>query len=133
MLTTRAILTRFQYIDPRLMDIVIELRNLIAEVQPNATETIHRKGLTYYDASRGGHVSANICQIVIFDDHVCLAFLQGVFLPDPHHLLKVEGERIAKRFVDIHDYEKAPWEELKELVKASAAFNPYEPEKKPSG
>jgi hypothetical protein len=106
------------------MDIVIELRNLIAEVQPNANETIQRKGLTYFDAARGGHVSANICQIIIFDDHVRLAFIQGVFLPDPHHLLQSEGERIAKRYLRLDCYEDVPWEDVKALLIASANLDP---------
>jgi len=124
-LPTKTILTHFQHIDPRLMDIVFELRNLIASVFPGADESIHKRGMTYFDASRGGHVSANICQIIIFDDHVCLAFIQGVFLPDPHHLMRGEGERIAKRYVEIFDFEKAPWDNLKELIKASVAYDPY--------
>jgi hypothetical protein len=113
------------------MDIVFELRNTIASVCPGVDESIHKRGMTYFDASRGGHVSANICQIVIFEDHVRLAFIQGAFLPDPQHLLRGEEERIAMRFVEIHNYEKAPWEDLKELIKVSAAFDPYNPGTKP--
>jgi hypothetical protein len=131
MLSSQTVLTHFQHIEPRLMDIVFELRNLIAGVYPGADESIHKNGMTYFDASRGGHVSANICQVIIQPSHVRLAFIQGVFIPDPQHLLQGEGERIAKRFVEIHDYEKAPWEDLKELIKASAAFDPYNPGTKP--
>jgi len=125
MLATQSVMNHFQHIEPRLMDIVFELRNIITSVYPGAAESIHRRGMTYFAAERGGHVSANICQIVIFTDHVCLAFIQGAFLPDPHHLLQVEGLRIAKRFIEIHDYEKAPWEDLKRLIEAAADFNPY--------
>jgi hypothetical protein len=124
MLATKTILAHFQHIEPRLMDIVFELRNIIASVQPGADESIHKRGMTYFDASRGGHVSANICQIDIMDDHVRLAFLQGCFLPDPRHLFRAEEGRIAKRFVEIRDYDKAPWEDLKALILASAAFEP---------
>jgi hypothetical protein len=131
MLSSQTVLTHFQHIEPRLMDIVFELRNLIASVYPGADESIHKNGMTYFDASRGGHVSANICQVIIQPDHVRLAFIQGVFIPDPLHLLRGEGERIAKRFVEIHDYEKAPWEDLKELIKAAAAIDPYNPGMKP--
>jgi hypothetical protein len=124
MLPTQSILTHFQHIEPQVMDIVIELRNLIAEVQPGATETIHRKGLTYFDADRGGHVSAGICQILINEDHIQLAFIHGAFLPDPCHLLTSESGRIAKRYVRLDSYETAPWEDLKALITASASFDP---------
>ena len=110
MLSTQSILTHFQHIEPRLMDIMIELRNLVAEVKPDATETIHRKGLTYFDASRGGHVSAGICQILINEDHIQLAFIHGAFLPDPCHLLSAESGRIAKRYIRLDSYEDAPWD-----------------------
>ena len=132
MLPSNIVLTHFQHIEPRLMDIVFELRNLIADVYPGADESIHKNGMTYFDASRGGHVSANICQVIIQPDHVRLAFIQGVFLPDPQHLLRREGERIAKRFIEIHNYENAPWEDLKELIKASSEFDPYNNGTKPS-
>jgi hypothetical protein len=124
MLSTQSILTHFQHIDPRLMDIVIELRNLIAEVKPDATEAIHRKGLTYFDAARGGHVSAGICQILIDEDHIRLAFIHGAFLPDPCHLLSTESGRIAKRYARLDGYEDAPWDDLKALIVASASFDP---------
>ncbi len=106
------------------MDIVIELRNLVAEVKPDASETIHRRGLTFFDASRGGHVSAGICQILIGEDRIQLAFIHGAFLPDPSHLLKAENGRIAKRYVGLDSYENAPWDDLKALIVASAGFDP---------
>ena len=80
-----------------LKDIVFELRNLIADIAPYATEKIQWKGLSYYDASRGGTVKGGICQIEIRTDHVRLSFLHGAFIPDPHGLL--QGERVAKRYV----------------------------------
>ena len=70
-----------------MLDIIIELRNIVAAVAPSATEDIQRNGLTYYDAARGGHVSAGICLINIQVDHIRLAFIHGAFLPDPERLL----------------------------------------------
>ncbi len=125
MLPTNAIITHFQYIDPDLLDIVLELRSIIVTVAPTATEDIQRNGLTYYDAARGGHVSAGICLINIQVDHIRLAFIHGAFLPDPERLLIKEGNRIAKRYVRIDSYETAPWEQLKALIYASASFDPY--------
>ena len=56
-----------------LKEIVFELRNLVAEIAPYATEKILWGGLSYYDAKRGGTVKGGICQIevhaeVIFGD-----------------------------------------------------------------
>lgn len=108
---------------PTLVEIVLELRNLIFSISPTATEIIQWKGLSYYDASRGGTVSAGICQIAIIEGSVRLGFVHGAYLPDPDHLL--EGERKAKRYVKIDAYEEAPWESLKKLIEASSRFDPY--------
>jgi hypothetical protein len=105
-----------------LKEIVFELRNLIAEIAPQATEKIQWGGLSYYDASRGGTVKGGICQIEIQTDHVRLSFLHGAFLPDPQGLL--QGERVAKRYVRLESYESVPWEALAELIRASAEFDP---------
>jgi len=125
MLPTNVIITLFKYLDPDLLDIIIELQNIVAAVAPTATEDIQRNGLTYYNAERGGHVSAGICQIDIQEDHIHLAFIHGAFLPDPNGLLIKEGKRKAKRFIPLDRYDTTPWEQLKELIKASASFNPY--------
>ena len=108
---------------PDFQDIVLELRNVIAEVAPGATEIILWRGLTYYDESRGGPVSGGICQIGLHKDHVRLAFIHGAFIADPKRLL--QGEGLAKRFVIIRSYEEAPWEDLRNLVVASSRFDPY--------
>jgi hypothetical protein len=104
-------------------EIVLELRNIIASVAPNASERIHWNGISYFDAERGGPVSAGICQISVQGDHVRLAFIHGAFLPDPHGLL--EGDRKAKRFVRIRSYVEAPWDYLKDLITSSKNFDPY--------
>jgi hypothetical protein len=109
-------------VDAQLMDIILELRNIIAAIAPQATEVIHRSWLTYYDEKRGGPVSAGICQIGIQKDHVRLAFIHGAFLHDPRGLL--EGDRKAKRFVRISSYESAPWEDIQDLIVASYQFDP---------
>jgi hypothetical protein len=105
-----------------LQEIVLELRNLVAAVAPQATEKIQWKGLSYYDALRGGVVKGGICQIGIHPDHVRLSFIHGAFLPDPEGLL--QGDRKAKRFIRISTYEDAPWEALFTLIQASVQFDP---------
>lgn len=109
-------------VPPPLRDIVLELRNLVAEVAPDATEIILWKGITYYHAQRGGPVSAGICQVGLHPDHIRLAFIHGAFLPDPHHLLT--GDRVAKRYVCLDSYDQAPWDDLRQLIAASARFDP---------
>ncbi len=110
------------HLSSELHDIVFELRSLIGAVAPMATETMHRKGFTYYFAERGGPVSAGICQINLEHDHIRLAFIHGAFLPDPHRLL--QGDRLYKRYVKIASFDQAPWDDLQDLIAASARFDP---------
>ena len=119
---TRDIEIYLVYLPPELRDIVFELRSIIAFIAPTATETIHRKGFTYYYAERGGPVSAGICQINLERDHIRLAFIHGAFLPDPKGLLV--GDRLYKRYVKIYSFDQAPWDDLQDLITASANFDP---------
>ncbi len=119
---TRDIEIYLAHLAPELRDIVFELRSIIASIAPTATETIHRHGLTYYYAERGGPVSAGICQINLEHDHIRLAFIHGAFLPDPKGLL--EGDRQYKRYVKITSFDHAPWDDLQDLIAASARFDP---------
>lgn len=112
-----------QYTPTELRDIALELRNIIASVAPSATEVIRHEGFVYYDKSRGGPVSAGICQILLCQDHIRLAFIHGAFLPDPKGLL--QGREKAKRYVPLSSYEAAPWEDLMALITASAQFDPH--------
>ena len=93
--------------------IALELRSLVARAAPQACEIFQWRGLSYYDARRGGTVGAAICQIGFERDHVRLGFIHGAFLPDPHKLL--EGDRKYKRFVRIYSYDAAPWDDLEQL------------------
>ncbi len=111
-----------QHTPASLQEIIFELRNLIAEVAPDAVEVIRWGGLSYFHEGRGGIVSASICQIAIFEDHIGLGFIHGVHLADPHHLL--EGTQKSKRYTWIRSYEDAPWEDLKQLIEESARFDP---------
>ncbi len=106
-----------------LKEIVFELRNIILSVAPEAAEVILWRGLSYYHAGRGGPVSAGICQIGIGEDAIRLEFIHGLFLPDPRHLL--EGNRKYKRYLRLDSYDSAPWDDLKALIAAAAAFDPY--------
>jgi hypothetical protein len=122
--TTREIEACLQRTPPGLRDIVWELRSLIVSAAPAATEVIKRWGLSYYHAGRGGPVSAGICQIGLFRDHVRLGFIHGAFLPDPQGLLEADGEVRYKRYVRLVSFDQTPWNELKDLITASARFDP---------
>src|SRR5512139_1885487 len=122
MLPIHEIETFLQHIPAPLQDIVLELRNIIAKVAPDAVEVIRWGGLSYFHEGRGGVVSASICQVAIFEDHIGLGFIHGAYLSDPHHLL--EGTQKAKRYAWIWSYDEAPWEDLKQLVEESSQFDP---------
>jgi len=119
---TKEIELCLQYMPAELRDIVLELRSLVVSVAPTATEVVHHKGFTYYHEDRGGPVSAGICQIRLQSDHIRLAFVHGAFLPDPRGLL--EGNQKAMRYVKLYSYDRAPWDDLKALITASAQFDP---------
>jgi hypothetical protein len=105
-----------------LQDIVLELRNLVAAVAPDAVEVIRWGGLSYFHEGSGGIVSAGICQIGLHRDHIRLAFIHGAFLSDPRGLF--EGTRKYKRYVRLISYEGAPWDYLKQLIEQATCFEP---------
>jgi len=123
MLPARFIEKHLQYVAPELRDIVLELRNIVASVTPNATESQHSRGFSYFDKERGGPVSAGICQIGIYRDHVRLGFIHGAFLSDPQGLLV--GEPKYKKHIRLYHYDEVPWEYLRQLIVASSRFDPY--------
>ncbi len=123
MLPVYQVAQKLAYLTPGLRDIVLEIRNIVASVAPYVTEVVHSRGMSYYDARRGGTVSAGICQIIIHRDHIRLAFIHGAFLPEPRELF--EGNTKYKRYIRIFSFEDAPWDYLKELIAASARFDPY--------
>jgi hypothetical protein len=122
MLPLHQVETFLQPTPAHLQEIVLELRNIIISIAPDAVEVVRWGGLSYFHTGGGGIVSAGICQIGIHNDHVRLAFIHGAFLPDPGKLL--EGTQKAKRFVRIGSYEHAPWDDLTQLILVSSQFDP---------
>jgi len=106
---------------------VASLRRLVLDLCPDTAERVSWGGLSYFDAARGGPVSAGICQIVVRDGAVRLDFIHGASLPDPHGLLRCEEGRKAKRFVPIFSANEPAREHLRELVRAAAEFDPGNP------
>ncbi len=123
MLPERFIEKHLEYVNPELRDIVLEIRNIVASVAPDATESQHSRGFSYYHKERGGPVSAGICQIGIYRDHVRLAFIHGAFIHDPEGMLL--GNEKAKRHIRIYHYEGAPWDYFRKLIEEHSRFDPY--------
>ena len=105
-----------------LQDIVLELRDIIASVAPDAVEVIRWGGLSYFHEGRGGVVSAGICQVEIHKDHIRLAFIHGTFLSEPRQLF--EGTQKYKRYVRLSSYADAPWDYLKLLIGEASQLDP---------
>jgi len=122
MLTTRIFEKKITPFPSEVQEIAMEIRNLVAEVAPQATEKIHSGGFTYFFNDRGGPVSAGICQINLFQDHVKLSFIHGAFLNDPKHLLI--GKAKAKRYLNIPQYSNADWDYFKQLILEHSTFDP---------
>ena len=123
MLPTSNLVHYLDHVSPEIRDIVLELRNLIASIAPDAAEVRHSKGFSYFHEQRGGTVSAGICQIIIFTDHVDLAFIHGAFLSDPLSLLI--GDAKYKKYIRITSYDEAPWDYLKLIISESSDFDPH--------
>ncbi len=112
-----------KYTPAALSEIVMELRNLVAEVAPGATEDIRHGGLVYYFEESGGPVSAGVCGIAIKSDHVRLYFTHGAFIPDRAQLLRGAGK--AMRYLKLTRFESVPWSEIRVLIKDHADFDPH--------
>jgi len=123
MLTVHEVEMLFAYISRDQLDILLEIHNLVAAIAPSAAVEVHRRGLTYFHAERGGHVSAGICQTCVMPDHIRLAFIHGACIPDPKHLL--EGKTYPKRFLRIDSFDSAPWDDIRQLIAEHSAFDPY--------
>jgi hypothetical protein len=124
-LSIREIQQFLSYTPPEQVDIVLELRNLIFEVAPDATEVTRARtrSLSYYfSANHGGPVSAGVCGISLKDDHVQLSFPHGAFIPDPQGLLTGKGK--AMRHLTLRSYDTVPWDAARELIREHAAFDP---------
>jgi hypothetical protein len=129
MLPERYIEKYLQTVSPALRDIALEVRNIVYSIAPDATESQHSCGFSYYDKKRGGPVSAGICQTRIYPDHVRLAFIHGAFLSDPQGLL--QGSTYPKRYMRIYQYDEAPWDYIRKLIEAHARFDPYTLKERP--
>jgi len=107
---------RFQRQD--LVDLVLEIRNIVARVNPSADERIGSSGLTFYDAGKGGTITGGICFVDIRENHVRISFGLGAFLDDPKSLLL--GDQLHMRYLDISSFDDAPWTDIETFIHDSA-------------
>jgi hypothetical protein len=110
--------TAFRFQRQDLVDLVLEIRNIVARVNPSATERIGSRGLTFYNADKGGTITGGICFVDIHENHVRLRFGLGAFLDDPKSLLS--GNQLYMRYMDIPSFDDAPWTDIEALIQASA-------------
>lgn len=122
MITVREFERLYSYLDQDRLNILIEIHNIVMEVAPHATHDPVRGGSTYYDAVRGGHVSAGICLTKIMPDHIRLGFIHGAYLSDPCNIL--EGKTFPKRFLRIRSFETADWAAITQLIREHSLLDP---------
>ncbi|MHB8089582.1 MAG: DUF1801 domain-containing protein [Anaerolineaceae bacterium] len=113
---------QLKHLPEDLLDIVMEIRDIVERLCPEAVEQLDRNGIVYYDANRGGPVKAGICQILFKQDYLSLEFIHGAFLPDPAHLL--HGSNLYKKQTLLGTFNDVPWDEVTALITASAQFDP---------
>jgi hypothetical protein len=95
-------------------DIVSQLRGLILETAPEATESIKWAQPVYEDHGPFAHIKA-------FKKHVNFGFWRGAELEDPEGLLIGEGEKM--RHVKITGVEDMQPDAFTELVQSAVALN----------
>ncbi len=117
-----AVEQHIQYLPREWVEMVLEIRNIVADVCPQAVERLDRRGIVYFDAKRGGSVKGGICMLFFGEKSLHLDFPHGAFLPDPTHLLS--GNNLAKWGTHLTKYDDTPWEEIAALITASANFDP---------
>ncbi len=98
---------------PEVQTISRTLRTMVQNAMPQANEILvaNQNHIAYsFSASRRD----TICYICPLKDYVRLGFMYGTYLPDPHHLLIGEGQRL--RHVKVRTGAEAHNPALKQLV-----------------
>ncbi len=113
----------YSNLPPEQMDILQEIRSIVARIAPDCIEVLHPYGISYFHGEGGGPVKSGICQVGIKPDHIRVGLVFGAFLPDPHLLL--QGTQKAMRHLIIDSYEQTPWDDVAELIDCSSRFDPY--------
>ncbi len=114
--------TLLAVLSPDARRVVVWLRQLVRRAAPTATETVLWGGLSYHLAFLGGRVKGAVCQIGVKRNVVVLAFIHGVLLPDPAHLLRGTGK--SKRCVRVEYVGQYPAATLARLVRSAVETRP---------
>lgn len=105
--------------EPRLQEVVRELRRRMQEWVPGVGECLNPHGVPAFD------FHGPICYFMVGKGHVTFGFYRATSLPDPHGLLEGTGNNL--RHVKVRRVAELGREGLRELVQAAAAQNAREP------
>jgi hypothetical protein len=105
-------------------NIVLTLREVVAQIIPDADERVLWGGLSYHRPWIGGPVKGAICQVVAKRGEIRLDFIHGVRLSDPRKLL--QGNRLSKRYVPIRSVAEAKRPEIADLIREASDLDPSE-------
>ena len=107
----------FDMATPEMREVMQQLRPLIREVMPQATEGVHAgwKAIYYNDTPS---VMNMIVAMSPAQAHVTLSFSDGIDLPDPAKRLEGTGKR--GRHVKIRSVEDVRSPEVRALLEAAA-------------
>jgi hypothetical protein len=103
-------------------NIVLALREVVAQIIPEAEERVLWGGLCYHRPWIGGPVKGAVCQVVAKRGEVRLDFIHGVRLSDPRELLR--GDRVSKRYVRIRSVAEARRPEIADLIREASDLDP---------
>ena len=95
-------------------EVVQQLRQLVREAAPAATESIKWAQPVY-------EVNGPFCYIRAFKSHVNLGFWRGAELADPEHLIQTGGEKMGH--VRVADPGDVKPDAFKDLVRAAVQLN----------
>jgi hypothetical protein len=105
-------------------NIVLTLREVIAQIIPDADERVLWGGLSYHRPWIVGPVKGAICQVVAKRGEIRLDFIHGVRLSEPRKLL--QGDRLSKRYVPIRSVAEAKRPEIADLIREASDLDPSE-------
>lgn len=111
--------TLVRYVTPETRSVFLELRSLVKETLPRASEkvTLGRTSLNFSHPNVG-----YFCRIRPIDGRVSIEFQFGILLPDPDNIL--EGNSCAKqvRYVPVPSCAAIPRAGLRRLLKAAVSL-----------
>ena len=99
------------------------LRRLINQADPDVTEELKWRKVSNPSGVPVWSCAGMICTGEIYKDKVKLTFAQGASLPDPSELFNSSMTGGTRRAIDFVPGSKVDEKALKELVRASIAFN----------